>query len=236
MYARDHFPPTATAPSPIDSTFGLSESNHRISNNLAILSSGISLRARQIVQRDRTLTSDEVSLILGEVSARISTVAWLHRFLSTEPGGESVDLNGHLYELCETLISALAEPKRMTLVRIGERECIVGTSQVVSLCLIVTEAVTNALKYAHPTGVHGTIAVGCRRQDDDTLVVEVADDGVGLPDGFDMATEAGLGARTIKMLAGQLGAEFDFRSGPIGLRFLLRVPPPAPGRRVREAA
>ena len=118
----------------------------------------------------------------------------------------------------------------------GDGECIATSGQVVPLCLIVTELVTNALKYAHPAGVHGTIAVGCRKQADGTLVVEVADDGVGLPEDFDMAADGGLGARTIRVLARQLDAQFDFRSGPIGLRFFLRVPPPAGDRSDREAA
>jgi len=202
--------------------FSISESNHRISNNLALLASAIGIRANAIAGRDRSLSGEEVSLILGEVSARISTVAWLHRFLSDEPAGETIDLNRHLYELCETLISALSEPKRMVLVRTGERECVVATGQVVPLCLIVTEVVTNALKYAHPAGVAGRIAVGCRKEPGGALVLEVADD--GLPEGFDFMAEGGTGARTIKALARQLGARFDFESGPIGLRFVLRIP------------
>jgi len=204
--------------------FSISESNHRISNNLALLASAIGIRANALAGRDRSLSGEEVSLILGEVSARISTVAWLHRFLSDEPAGETIDLNRHLYELCETLISALSEPKRMILVRTGERECVVATGQVVPLCLIVTEVVTNALKYAHPARVAGRIAVGCHKEPSGALVLEVADDGVGLPEGFDFAAEGGTGTRTIRALARQLGARFDFESGPIGLRFVLRVP------------
>jgi two-component sensor histidine kinase len=204
--------------------FRLSESNHRIGNNLALLSSAISIRANELTRRQRNLSGEEVALILGEVSARISTVAWLHRFLSKTPEGESIDLNGHLYELCETLISALSEPKRTTLMRIGDDECIVATGEAVPLCLIVTEVVTNALKYAHPAGVPGRIAVGCRRRTDGALVVEVADDGVGLPEGFDFASDGGIGVRTIRVLARQLEADYDFESNGIGLRFTLRLP------------
>jgi two-component sensor histidine kinase len=134
-------------------------------------------------------------------------------------------LNEHLQELCETLMSALSHPKRMTLRRFGDAECVVATGQIVPLSLIVTEVVTNALKYAHPTGVPGKIELGCRKQADGSLVVEIADDGVGLPEDFDLTKDGGIGARTIRVLARQLHAEFDFDSSPIGLRFTLCIPP-----------
>jgi two-component sensor histidine kinase len=224
IYASRRFNPALEPAFSDELDFSIAESNHRISNNLALLASAVSLRANEVAGRARSLSGHEVSLILGEVSARISTVAWLHRFLSKAPADEAIDLNGHLYELCETLISALTEPKQVILVRTGERECPVATGQVIPLCLIITEVVTNALKYAHPAGVAGRIAVGCRTDDAGALVLEVADDGVGLPEGFDSGTEGGTGMRTIKALARQLGARFEFESRPIGLRFVLRVP------------
>jgi two-component sensor histidine kinase len=211
-----------------EADFVIAESNHRISNNLALLLAAVSIRANDIGKSGRSLDSEEVSLLLAEVGARISTVAWLHRFLSKEPNGEAVDLTDHLHELCETLISALSEPSRMVLRRIGDAQCVVASGQIVPLSLIVTEVVTNALKYAHPAGVPGKIEIGCRKQADGSLVVEIADDGVGLPEDFDLTTDGGIGARTIRVLARQLQAEFDFGSSPIGLRFTLCIPPARP--------
>jgi two-component sensor histidine kinase len=225
--ARERFSPATEQVFLGDAGFSLSESNHRIANNLALLSSAISIRANEVARRNASLNGEEVSLLLAEVGARISTVAWLHRFLAKAPDGETVDLSDHLDELCETLISALSEPRRVTLVKSGDGACTVATSQVVPLSLIVTEIVTNSLKYAHPTGVPGKIALGCRRQADGSLVVEVSDDGVGLPEGFDIRSQGGIGARTIRVLARQLGADFDFHSASIGVRFILCVPPRA---------
>lgn len=214
-------------PLPTGLDFALSESNHRIANNLTLLASALGIRAGEIANRDRDLDCEEVSLILGEVSARISTVAWLHRFLSKEPDADRIDLNGHLYELCETLLSALSDPWRMKLVRTGGGECRVETGKIVPLCLLITEVVTNSLKYAHPTGVAGTISVGCRRTTDGALVVEIADDGVGLPEGFDLKVDGGTGAKTIRVLAKQLDARIDFVPRSIGTLFRLAMPPEA---------
>ena len=181
------------------------------------------MRAAEVARRPHNLSGDEVSLILGEVSAKISTVAWLHRLLSDYPAVESVDINDQLYRLCETLLSALSDPTRMRLIRTGSGRCVVATNAIVPLCLIVTEVVTNSLKYAHPTKVPGKIAVGCREADG-ALIVEVSDDGVGLPEDFDLLADGGTGARVIRALAGQLGAKVSFDSRPIGLLFRLRLP------------
>ena len=212
------------SPSFADADFAISEANHRISNNLTLLASSVSIRAAELSRRRRQLSSEQVSLILGEVSARLSTVAWLHRFLSERPDTDRLDLNDRLYELCETLISALSDPQRVKLVRAEITDCVVRTEQVIPLCLIVTEVVTNSLKYAHPTGVPGLLSIDCRRETDGSLVVEVADDGVGLPEGFDLATADGTGSRTIRVLAKQMGALVGFESRPTGLLFRLRVP------------
>lgn len=229
IYAREEPIRIGSREMPIDPEFVISESNHRIANNLALLVSAVSIRTAEVSRRSHDLDREEVALILGEVSARISTVSWLHRFLSREPEAERVNVNAHLYELCEMLLSALSDPDRMKLVRTGTGECFVTPRQVVPLCLIVTEVVTNSLKYAHPTGVRGTISVGCRELVDRSLVVEVADDGVGLPEDYDLLAEGGTGARTIRALANQLGAAVEFVSSPIGLAFRMTIP-----RKTRE--
>ena len=204
--------------------FSISETNHRIANNRAILASAVGIRATEVSRRRRHLSHEEGSLLLGEIRAKILTIAWLHRFLSSEPAADCLDLNDHLYRVCETLLSVLSDAQRATLVRIGAGECFVPVGKVIPLSLIVTELVTNSLKYAHPANAPGMIFVGCREETDGSLIVEAADDGVGLPEGFDPATGGGTGARTIRALVKQLGAQVSFDSGPIGLRFKLRLP------------
>jgi len=93
----------------------------------------------------------------------------------------------------------------------------------VTVGLIVGELVTNALKYAHPAGVFGEIIVGCTDAGD-RLVIEVADDGVGLPEGFDAAKNAGLGLRLVHSLAEQLRATLMFNDSGTGLSVTPLVP------------
>jgi two-component sensor histidine kinase len=99
----------------------------------------------------------------------------------------------------------------------------VPTENIVPIALIVSEMVTNAVKHAHPAGVAGRIDVGCHL-DGSRIIVEVTDDGVGLPENFDVLDGGDLGFKMVRALASQLGALPIFDSGPLGLRFMLLLP------------
>jgi two-component sensor histidine kinase len=62
---------------------------------------------------------------------------------------------------------------------------------------------------------------------DRRFVIEVADDGVGLPEGFDPAASSGAGLRVMRALAEQIGGRLDLDQSEIGLRVRLEIPPPA---------
>lgn len=199
------------------------EADHRIANSFSLLAGTISNRARQISRQQRMLSSDEVSDLLREVGSQVAAVGQFHRQLATQPEGTQLDLNEHLWTLCDDLIDALAAD-RFTLIRSSGHACAVLADKVLPICLIVAEIVTNALKYAHPSGVPGTLMVGCREDAEGSVLVEVTDDGVGLPEGWDPAADGGLGSRTVDALAKKLNAHVAFVSRPTGLSFRLRVP------------
>jgi two-component sensor histidine kinase len=208
-------------PDPHDLLF---EINHRVSNNLALLASTVSMRAASFTRRKEPLSGHEAAAALHEITARIAIVGHMHRLLSTRPGTGRTPFGSHLRELCRLFISALAAPGQWELVDDAIGSCPVDAEQFLPLSLIVTEVVTNALKYAHPAGVRGTLSVGCRCERDGTVVIEVSDDGVGFPEGFEFAAGGGIGSRTIHVLAQQIDAEIRFDSRATGLWFELRLP------------
>lgn len=203
------------------------EADHRIANSFSLLAGAVSNHARQLAKQQGLMTSSEVSQILSEVSSRIAAVGQLHRELATRPDAMHIDLNEHLWNLCDALIGALAPHGQFTLIPAATASCAIKADKVLPVCLIVTEVVTNALKYAHPTGVRGSLMLGCRYDDDGSVLIEVADDGVGLPDGFDPVASGGIGSRTVSLLARKLEAEIAYLPQPIGLCFQLRLPPSA---------
>ena len=204
----------------------LSDINHRISNNLALLASTVSMRAASFSRRKQPLDPREAAAALHEVTARISIVGHMHRLLSTRPGADHAEFGPHLRELCRLFISALSSPGQWELNETKTDDCSVGADSFLPLSLIVTEVVTNALKYAHPAGAPGRLTIGCRCEADGTVVIEVGDDGVGFPEGFEFVAGGGIGSRTIHVLAQQIDAEVRFESRATGLWFELRLPAP----------
>jgi PAS domain S-box-containing protein len=140
-----------------------------------------------------------------------------------------VDIGRLLRDVCQALVSSATHTGRVDrfLTRIDDG--LVLSHCASSLALIVSEAVINAIKHAHPTGVPGAIGVDCKRDTDSALLVEVADDGVGLPEGFDPTSDGGFGFRVMRAQSEQLGATLTFESTSLGLRMQLRVPPKACG-------
>ena len=83
--------------------------------------------------------------------------------------------------------------------------------------LITAELLTNASKYAHPTGLLVKVNVRCETGDDGSFVVEVTDDGVGFPENFDPATDGGLGFQLMRALTRGLNAELQFEHDSLGV-------------------
>ncbi|SFK73011.1 sensor histidine kinase [Caulobacter sp. UNC279MFTsu5.1] len=202
----------------------LSEAQHRIANNLALIAGYTRLQATRLQKAGRPLSAREACIALEEVAARIETVGELHRLLSGAPGeGEDgVDLGRFLAKLCASLMETVSFAGDTVITHRDAGGCLVRADQATPVALIVSELVTNALKYAHPTGVAGRILVSCRPAAGG-LEVEVADDGVGLGEGFDPHREGGLGFRVVRGLARQLGATLVYETRDIGLTVRLTL-------------
>jgi two-component sensor histidine kinase len=204
----------------------LSEAQHRIANNLALIAGYARLQATRLHKAGQPLSAREVCIALEEVAARIETVGELHRLLSDAPGEDEdgIDLGRFLAKLCASLMQTVSFAGDTTIAHRDSGGCMVRADQVTPIALIVSELVTNALKYAHPAGVAGRILVSCRSVGGG-LMVEVTDDGVGLSENFDPQSDGGLGFRVVRGLARQLGADLVYESSGVGLtvRLLLNA-------------
>lgn len=203
----------------------LSEAQHRIANNLALIAGYTRLQATRLQKAGQPLSAREACIVLEEVATRIETVGELHRLLSDAPGrgeGGGIDLGRFLAKLCASLMETVSFAGDTTITHRDSGGCLVRPDQATPVALVVSELVTNALKYAHPTGVAGRILVSCRSLGG-ALVVEVIDDGVGLSEAFDPLTDGGLGFRVVRGLARQLGADLVYQSSDIGLTVRLTL-------------
>ena len=142
--------------------------------------------------------------------------------LDTKP---MVSLPEALKDMCAELVSSLGYDGRLEFLRNAAENCVVRSDIAAMVVLIVKEAVTNAIKFAHPAGVLGTITIACRQHRSGTIAIEVADDGVGLPENFDPALSGNTGFRIMRALSERLRATLVFRSTSLGLHIRLQVPP-----------
>ncbi len=206
----------------------LAESNHRIANNLTVISGLVRLQAAEVARTDKLYSPDDVRTLLTEVGARIETVSRLHRLLAEAARGRAPDLGSYLGDVARTVVSSLTSSGRDDQLHADVEACSLPANQALSVGFIVGELVTNAVKYAHPGGAIGAIRLRCHKGPEGETLVDVSDDGVGLPEGFDPMDQGGLGLRLVRSLANQLGGELSFHQDGLGLSVRLRVPPNRP--------
>ncbi|WEZ85041.1 histidine kinase dimerization/phosphoacceptor domain -containing protein [Rhizobium sp. 32-5/1] len=188
-----------------DKAILLQEVQHRVANSLQIIAS-------VLMQSARRVQSEEARGHLHNAHHRVMSIAALQRQLSTSPGG-SVELRTYFKQLCQSLgASMIADPERLS-IQVTADNSAVEADVSVSLGLIVTELVINALKHAFPDERSGTILVDYQSSGKD-WTLSITDDGIGMPAGSD-APKAGLGTGIVEALVKNLGGEINLSdAGP----------------------
>ncbi|MDB5599534.1 MAG: signal transduction histidine kinase [Xanthobacteraceae bacterium] len=189
------------------------EMSHRVKNSLTTVVGLLRVQARGA-------PSEEVKSALEDASARVATIAQVHDHLWHGTRVGFIDLADFINELCKKLdgttnghvLNCHADPM------------LLSADHAIPLGLLIHELVTNAVKYAYP-GNNGTIDISAREVDG-RLCVEVSDQGIGLPDGFDIDRPSGsLGFRVITGLVRQLHGVLAVTSNdPKGTCFRLDLP------------
>jgi two-component sensor histidine kinase len=192
----------------------LKEISHRVKNSLQIVSSMLHLQAS-------TADDEGITAQLADASSRVSAVGRAYERLAYDGDVENIDLRTYLQAVCADAMNASCNCK---LHFDGADGIWLYADRAISLALIVNELVTNAVKHAFPNGHEGHIFVRLVRQDANTALVSVRDDGIGLPPDFDLSMSKGLGMRIVAALAKQLGADISRPSQVEGNEFVVSVP------------
>jgi len=195
------------------------EIHHRVKNNLQIVASLLNLQASRI-------RVPEARAEFQAARDRVRALATLHRHLYSEGEIHTINMPSFLDELCGQLFQAMGEEPggRIKLI-IAAEEIRLSTDQAVPLALIVTEAVTNAIKYGFPGGLTGSVTIKLA-QCADALDLSVGDDGVGIPPGpseTETGTRDGLGLQLIRGFSRQLGATLSVTEGA-GTQYRIHMP------------
>lgn len=190
------------------------EMRHRVANSLQIIASVLVLKARMV-------KSDEAREHLRDAHSRVMSMAAVQRLLESSLG--DVEIAPYLAKLCETLAASMISDSQDLSIEVRADAVTVTSQKAVSLGLVVTELVINALKHAFPKGRKGRIRVEYDA-DSDGWALSVADDGVGRAASV-AAETGGLGTIVIESIARQLGAEVTNTDAGPGARIVLRSVP-----------
>ena len=184
----------------------LQEVQHRVANSLQIIAS-------VILQNARKVQSEETRSHLHDAHQRVMSVAVLQQQLATSRMGD-VELRAYFNGLCKSIGASMIRDHNQIALEVSADDSSVNADVSVSLGLIVTELVINALKHAFPDLRHGKIVVGYQSHGPN-WTLSVSDNGVGMPTDSSDA-KPGLGTSIVEALARQLHARVEVEDAKPG--------------------
>jgi chemotaxis protein methyltransferase CheR len=195
----------------------LEEMNHRVNNSLQIIASILLLKAQ-------TVQSEEIRRHLRDAHERVMAVATVQEQLHPIPFGAEIEARSYLTRLCESLAASMILDDQPVSIRVEAGEGSTTSEQAVSMGLIATELVINALKHAFPGGAKGAILVGFESTASAWRLF-VSDDGVGIGTHLaDAPARSGLGTSIVEALTRQLGGRVTTAAASPGTTVSVTVP------------
>jgi two-component sensor histidine kinase len=184
----------------------LREMEHRVANSLQIIASILLLKAR-------SATSEETRQHLKDAHQRVLSVAEVQRHLHTSAGIEEIDVVSYLSKLCSSLASSMVGEDQPIAINVTAQGGWIDSQKAVSIGLIVTELVLNAIKYAFPVEKAKALIQVSYETDGSDWKLTVSDNGAGKAGG---TPSAGLGTAIVEALVKQLEARMDIISDGSG--------------------
>ena len=186
----------------------LQELQHRVANSLQIIAS-------VLMQSARRVQSEETRLHLRDAHNRVMSVAAVQQQLTTSSLG-GVELRPYFTDLCRSIGASMIRDSDQISLDVSVDGSATSSDVSISLGLIVTELVINALKHAFPEHAGGKIMVDYRA-DGSAWTLSVSDTGKGMPPRTD-ESRSGLGATIVDALAKKLDAIVAVSSARPGTR------------------
>ncbi len=194
----------------------LQEIHHRVKNNLQIISSLLNLQSR-------SLAHPEVLTAFKDSQNRVRSMALIHEKLYQSRDLARIDFAAYVRELAGQLFRAYRSDAVAINLRVNVRDVFLSIETAAPCGLIVSELVSNALKYAFPDGRSGDIVIELSPGPHGDYLLTVRDNGVGLPPTLDLPTVTSLGLRIVNILTSQLGGTLTVNHAG-GAAFTIELP------------
>ncbi len=193
----------------------LKEIHHRVKNNLQIIISLLKLQSK-FVYDPRDLE------IFNKSRSRVETMSLIHEKLYKSKDISQIDIGVYLKELVSHLLNAYKVSSSHIEFNINAENILMTIDTAIPCGLIVNELINNILKHAFPDGYTGKIELNLRRSDEN-VVLEVSDNGIGIPEAIDLDKSDSLGMRLIDTLVKQLDGivKINSLSGSNGTKFVI---------------
>jgi two-component sensor histidine kinase len=181
-----------------------------VANSLQII-------AAIILMKSRLVTSEETRMQLQDAHKRVMSVATVQQYLHVSGVAGPIDMAPYLTKLCESLSTSMIADYRPATLEVISDDGFITSREAVSLGLIVTELILNALKHAFPDGNKSDHQIKVRFETaGSNWKLTVADNGIGAPVGVFAQAKSGLGTSIVNALAQQLDAKVEVLSGVSG--------------------
>ncbi len=182
----------------------LREIHHRVKNNMQIISSMLNLQTKYV---------DDVEAIdvLQESQNRVKSMAMIHEKIYQSNDLEEINFADYIQSLVLNLLSVYNIDKNLVKSTFKIENITLNMETAVPCGLIISELISNSLKYAFPNKMQGEIIVTLKSIDD-TYELMIKDNGIGLPEGIDLDNLESLGLLLVKVLTEQIEGELIINS------------------------
>jgi PAS domain S-box-containing protein len=194
----------------------LKEVHHRVKNNMAIIASLLRMQSRKV--------DDKKYLdMFIESQGRIKSMALIHERLYMSKNLANVNVENYIRSLAATIHHTYASSSPVD-VTLDVQQIDLSIETLMPCGLIINELLTNAFKYGTKEQGRDEIILRLKSLEDNMLVLSVTDSGKGLPEGFDIENNDGLGMQLVDTLSKQLSGELKYQSDSGGTTFSIIFP------------
>jgi PAS domain S-box-containing protein len=179
----------------------LKEVHHRVKNNLQIITS--LMRLQHDKHQDPAL-----KLSFQESQSRIQAMALIHESLYRSDNLSEINTPIYLQELAEYLGQIYNAKNRNITISLDISDIMLDIDRAIPCGLIVNELLSNSLKYAFVDKPSGTITISLHQLGSDYLL-QIRDNGIGLPEDFNIRRSPSLGLRLVDRLVKQLRGHLE---------------------------